>query len=441
MCLLPFKAVVCQARVRLYGHSVSRVPWLLCVQRRRCSGTSEGNRVLQHIAEHHVRQFHKYSLDDLLELHKLDPTERLRVLVRELHVGISKIIVCLRDLPLGFSSVGSIQAVIRDYVQDIRDLCQCSPDDEEHTKAAIHAIFIRHRGMLGQIATGLREFQSNLSRSFEPFGNFENTDCAHLSELVPPVRRIELALDDFFTMRTTLRLLIAHCIQVNPTQGDDLGKGQGMHAMHQLLWRVPDSLRSAKFGSARPQHVGAICMETRPSLILIEAYEHAKYMCHRDFGRASTLLINDIPSDEFLSASHSGIDGPHFPYVDIHLYFVFFEVLKNALLTSIRKTSPGKCPPPIRASLNSGTSLLMEDERSVKIADLGEGISKESVRKVWSYFYSTVTPTSRAGEHGRLPLAGRGLGLPVSRVLARYFSGEIDLHSIPKRGTDVYIYV
>jgi len=36
---------------------------------------------------------------------------------------------------------------------------------------------------------------------------------------------------------------------------------------------------------------------------------------------------------------------------------------------------------------------------------------------------------------------GHGLGLPVSRALVRYFGGEIDINSIPRKGTDVYIYL
>jgi len=129
--------------------------------------------------------------------------------------------------------------------------------------------------------------------------------------------------------------------------------------------------------------------------------------------------------------------------VDIHLYFVFFEVLKNALLTSIKKVEPGATPPPIHASLISGTSLCAENERTVKITDNGEGINREDVRKVFSYFYSTAS--DRPGGLSRSPggpmLPGNGLGLAVSRVLVRYFGGEIDVHSIPRKGTDVYIYL
>lgn len=391
-----------------------------------------------------MQPFSRYSLDELLSLQDLSVKERLQHLNRVLHVGISKIILLLQDLPLGFGSTGPIRKVIQDYVQDIRDLRSSPPEDPDRFEQCIVGIFARHRGMMGQIARGLHEFQHEVRAGFEPFADFTLTNCADASETVPAVQRIEAVLDEFFTIRTTLRLLIAHCIRLKP---EDKRYDVGF-AMHELLVRIPDSLRNA---SCQTRHVGAICLDTRPSLILIEAFQHAQYMCQREYHRASQLMVNGVPAKEYLRTG-AGADcelpmlDTHFPYVDIHLYFVFFEVLKNALLTSIRKVGPGETPPPIHASLITGTSLTAENERTVKITDAGEGICREDVRKVFSYFYTTVTEQEAASEGpgglgAQVPLAGRGLGLAVSRVLVRYFGGEIDVHSIPRKGTDVYIYL
>jgi len=405
---------------------------------RRCFG--DGNDMVRHIAERGSQPFSKCSLQELLDLHQLTPDARLRHLEQVLHTGISKIIVLLQDLPLGFGSVRPIRSVIEDYIQDLRDLQRCSADDPDALRDCIQCIFVRHRGMMGQLARGLYEFQKELRASYEPYGDLVLTDGAEAAEQVPAVQRIELALDDFFTIRTTLRLLIAHCIQLFDARGKNI---QGLRTMHELLVRVPDSLRAATLDS--PTHVGAICLDTRPSLILIEAYQHAQYMCKREFSRAAPLLVNGMPARQFLHVGPEAdiMHTDHFPYVDIHLYFVFFEIMKNALLTSIRKAGPDGNPEPIHASFISGTSLNAENERTVKITDAGQGLRRDDVRKVWSYFYSTVRERldeSREPD-GRLPLAGRGLGLPVSRVLVRYFGGEIHLDSIPRKGTDVYIYL
>lgn len=425
-----------------YVHSISRVTQ----QRRTLHVHGEGNIMLRHVAEHASQPFSRYSMQELLDLQNLSLQERMKHVERVLHVGISRIIILLQDLPLGFGSVGPIRGVIQDYVQDLRDLRACFTDDVEQFHACIFTIFSRHRGMMGQVARGLFEFQNEIGAGLEPFAGLHPTNCASVSETVWAVRRIETALDEFFTVRTTLRLLIAHSMKLTKESGkmgSDIENGlQAMHAMHELLVRIPDSLRATNI-ILEPRHVGAVCLDTRPSLILVEAYQHAKYMCKREFNRASQLLVNGMPAKEYLQTDNDLLHmDVKFPYVDIHLYFIFLEVMKNALLTSIRKVGPTGDPPPINASLISGTSLLAENERTVKITDSGEGIRREEVRKVWSYFYSTIT--ERQGEPGsqrHLPLAGRGLGLPVSRALVRYFGGEIDLHSIPRKGTDVYIYL
>merc|ERR1712224_622424 len=122
------------------------------------------------------------------------------------------------------------------------------------------------------------------------------------------------------------------------------------------LGRMPESLETERL-SKKQKRIGAICMETRPSVILIEAYRQARLMCLRDFKRASDLCINGDPLDVFLHGdlsslrSHSALIDTGFPYVDVHLFFMFFEVLKNALLSNIMATNSDEDLPPIHASL------------------------------------------------------------------------------------------
>merc|ERR1719313_908317 len=103
-------------------------------------------------------------------------------------------------------------------------------------------------------------------------------------------------------------------------------------------------------------------------------------MCKSEFQRSPELMVNGMPALEYLT-DREGI-ATQFPYVDVNLYFIFFEVLKNALLTSIRKAGPHGTPPPVHASLVVGTSMVEDHERTVKITDMGVGFSREDARKV-----------------------------------------------------------
>jgi len=42
---------------------------------------------------------------------------------------------------------------------------------------------------------------------------------------------------------------------------------------------------------------------------------------------------------------------------------------------------------------------------------------------------------------GNLPMHGLGYGLPLSRLYARYFRGDIKISSVDGYGTDVYVYL
>lgn len=402
--------------------------------------------MLRHIAEHSTQLFEKYTFEDLLRLQDLTPEEQLQHLNTVLHVGISKIILLLQDLPFGFCSIGPIRGVIRDYVQDIRDLRANGPEDRVGFQACVLQIFTRHRGMLGQLDQGLQDFQEEITENFRPTANLASPVCADVSDTIPGMRKIERTLDEFFTIRTTLRLLIAHCLQMSP---EDHSNTLGF-AMHELLQHRRQGRVDPETGDVEVTHVGAVCLNTKPSLILLEAYRHVHTRCQHRHKKASKLVINDMFADEFQAQQdmdQPGVRG-NFPYVDLHLYFIFFEVLNAAMLASIRKVrGSDEEPPPVHASLITGTSLDTENERVVKITDFGWGINRHDIRRVWSYFPSTVKqpiPEGEGCDTSDVSLeqpSGRGLGLAVSRVLVRYFGGEIDLHSIPRKGTDVYIYL
>eukprot|EP00933_Yihiella_yeosuensis_P049347 TRINITY_DN4614_c0_g3_i3.p1 TRINITY_DN4614_c0_g3~~TRINITY_DN4614_c0_g3_i3.p1 ORF type:complete len:448 (+),score=52.81 TRINITY_DN4614_c0_g3_i3:37-1380(+) len=407
------------------------------LQKRSCrsSITTNGTAMTRFIAEQSTSPLSKYSLDDLLQLEEMSPSARLFHLETVLKAGISQVILLLQGMPLGFGSVDPIRSVILDYVQDLKDLHGCpSSKDPARFQEVVITILDRHKYTNRQVAKGLREFQHQIKDRYASFSN-----CADISQDVPAISRIEKSLDRFFTVRSTLRLLITHCVQMSPK----VGNGERFHVMHDLLRNAPHSLRTGSL-QLDEGHIGAVCLDTRPAAILVKAFKHARKMCKAEFGCASELFVNQMPAREFQLFGQGDLDfvGSNFAYVDTHLYYMFFEVLKNSLRASARKDAGKGKPPPIHATLMIGTSLDTENERAIKISDEGEGMRKSDVKKVWSYFYSTGNAQNEPDEvTSGLLSTGRGLGLPMTRVLARYFGGEIDLHSIKRKGTDAYIYL
>jgi pyruvate dehydrogenase kinase 2/3/4 len=69
----------------------------------------------------------------------------------------------------------------------------------------------------------------------------------------------------------------------------------------------------------------------------------------------------------------------------------------------------------------------------------GGGIPRHKTDRLFHYLFSTaprpsMTPT-------KTPLAGYGYGLPLSRLYARYFHGDLILNSYDGYGTDAVIYL
>lgn len=389
----------------------------------------DGRAILLHIADRAAQPVRKYSLAELLQLQELPLRERLQVVENFIHTGISKIIILLQDLPLGLGSVKAIRGVIQDYIQDIKDLRSCSAaDDPERFLQCVAIIHERHRRMNSLLADGLVEFQKNIHEGFGPVAELSETDCLQVFEVVAGLRKIEVTLDEFFTIRTTNRLLISHCIELHQQEhvatayGDDSFSRNG--AAHE---------ESRTFQARR---VGAVTLDTNPALVLMEAYQHAQFKCRREFDVASSLLINGVHFQEFFSHVKTQGGDSLLPYVEGHLYFTMYEILYCAIMMSIRKVGPGKTPPPIKVQLD-GPKGGIEDPgggfsgHSVKISDAGVGIRREDLEKVWSYFYPLASDPDDVNY----------LRLPVSRVLIRYHGGDIGVQSVHRKGTDVYVYL
>ena len=73
------------------------------------------------------------------------------------------------------------------------------------------------------------------------------------------------------------------------------------------------------------------------------------------------------------------------------------------------------------------------------MSDRGGGIPRSQTDQLFKYMFSTAPQPSN--DPHNVPLAGYGYGLPLSRLYARYFHGDLMLLSCDGYGTDTIIYL
>ncbi|OMH85384.1 [Pyruvate dehydrogenase (acetyl-transferring)] kinase, mitochondrial [Zancudomyces culisetae] len=128
-------------------------------------------------------------------------------------------------------------------------------------------------------------------------------------------------------------------------------------------------------------------------------------------------------------------------YVPSHLHHMVFELVKNSLRATVELYGEdAEDFPPIKIVVAEGN-----EDITIKISDEGGGISRSNLSKVWTYMYTTaeapdLEDTSDKSDF-KAPLAGYGYGLPLSRLYARYFGGDLKIISMENYGTDAYLHL
>jgi pyruvate dehydrogenase kinase 2/3/4 len=88
-----------------------------------------------------------------------------------------------------------------------------------------------------------------------------------------------------------------------------------------------------------------------------------------------------------------------------------------------------------------------EEDITIKVSDEGGGIPRSGLPKIWTYLYTTARSPlddlagESEGSDGPSVLAGYGYGLPISRLYARYFGGDLAIISMEGYGTDAYLHL
>lgn len=237
----------------------------------------------------------------------------------------------------------------------------------------------------------------------------------------------------------------------------------------------------------RPGYIGIVCTQ----LNLADAVDFAASRCKQAFvehyGAAPEVVVT---GDALLTI----------PYIPAHLDYMLYELLKNSARAVVERHSGGRRSsiteplwrrpklPPIHVRLCGG-----QQDITIRLSDQGGGIPEGIVDSVWQFGFTTsgarsgrharharsgaaspASPSGAGGQSGssgegggltgeglgmdtappgasfgaafnalesssRFRIAGLGFGLPLSRLYARYFGGNLRLVNMPGYGVDSFL--
>ena len=176
-------------------------------------------------------------------------------------------------------------------------------------------------------------------------------------------------------------------------------------------------------------HVGCVDPNCNVSAVIQDAYENARFLCEQYYLSAPDLRIEQ---HNYVTPG-SAIT---FTYVPSHLHHIVFELIKNSMRAVVETHGPDNDNlPAIQILIVKG-----KEDLSLKISDLGGGIPRHLCDQLFNYMYSTAPQPPSSGQESA-PLAGLGYGLPLSRLYARYFQGDLVICSYEGHGTDAVVYL
>ncbi|KAH7015624.1 pyruvate dehydrogenase kinase [Ilyonectria destructans] len=281
---------------------------------------------------------------------------------------------------------GRGKAVTRRYFAVVDDSSDWPADLHFYNQRfaqTLHQIKRRHDGVVTTMAQGILEYKRRRQRM-----QIDST--------------IQSFLDRFYMSRIGIRMLIGQHIALTD---------QSHHR--------------------DPAYVGIICTKTNVQDLAQEAIENARFVCEDHYGLFEAPKIQLVCNPNL-----------NFMYVPGHLSHMLFETLKNSLRAVVETHGMDKQAFPV-------TKVIVaegKEDITIKISDEGGGIPRSAIPLVWTYMYTTVDRTPSLDpdfdkSDFKAPMAGFGYGLPISRLYARYFGGDLKLISMEGYGTDVYLHL
>jgi len=315
---------------------------------------------------------------------------------REIPIRMANIMKEINLLPSNLLGMPSLMLIQEWYAQSFIELCAFDGrskdriDLREFVKV-LEEINTRHSNVVQTLAQAVLELKDSHAIDVQT----ENS--------------IQYFLDRFYMSRISTRLLV------------------NQHAT--LFGKEEDQLNVSNI-------VGIIDTKCDIQKTVKWAFQTASELCEEYYFCSPALNVEiENASNHSCNVDEQNEKNVQVGYPTMHLYHILYEIFKNAMRATVEFKKKNQFDlPEIGVLISQG-----DHDISIRISDRGGGIPRHITDNLFRYLYSTAPRPSMFSE--KTPLAGYGYGLPLSRLYARYFHGDLVLNSYEGYGTDAIIYL
>ena len=344
-------------------------------------------RVFPYDLEKLVSRFSRYSQAPLTiqQLSKLEdtptPHHSFRFLRKEVPVRLAHILNEFKHLPKNFKCQPSVK-LVKEWYED--SICEIA---NYESRAVSDSAVVDFSASLQKLADRHVTTVQTLSRGLMELRDAEG------EENISPV--IQFFFNRVHTKRIGVRLLIKqHLSLFGPT--------------------------------SRISAIGLFEPEMNVKNVVEDAARSASVLCkhvYSDHPHVKINAVNVINPGKSIKMS----------YASPMLYRVIYELVTNSMRATMEKYGPNDLPS-IDIDIVKG-----KEDLCIRVSDLGGGMTLSEMSRMYQYHYTTAPIPDENSKN--FVIAGHGYGLPIARVYAQYFGGDLKVTSIDGYGTQGLVYL
>ncbi|KAE9022967.1 hypothetical protein PR003_g12230 [Phytophthora rubi] len=363
--------------------------------------------------------------DGSMKLHVLSA----KFVHKELQSRYARAIMELSDLPVGLSDTTSVRHAINFYRYELQSINRMkSPINAAEDLAFTEKIRnAKERGsnLVPLICYGLQELKA--------------TDLGQSALQLESVQEdISSRLDKFFLGRIGIRMIIGHHVESLDHTGGRVHLVNAEQVVRDACERAR-RLCTQYCGEAPPVQIRATLSAIMPFMYVESHLHHMVFELVKNSMRATV--------EHHRSRSHLQTRGkvnrfervmnPKSPSLGFYIPAVE-DVSGVKIYPDVSKFRHGDELPPVEIVICQGSEDL-----TVKVSDEGGGVPRSRWNKLWHYDYTT-SPLCPPIDSDNYPtyrdhFSGGGYGMPMARLFARYFGGEVVFSSQEGSGSTAFI--